>query len=632
MQNFEFENITYQYVLDLYETSDSVNDVYRAVLVKMKEKTSYNFNVEENLIKSKIRRIYSNYKKLYKNNSGHKDRFLPEFGAQIFKISLKNVSCSPDSSVVLQDSLEESMHTSTDNVTNVSDGNVSLPELSQEAPVRSVEHQSLKASDKSKKRKIFDDYAPRTKRQKLENAGDIILNDIDAAFRLIIRVAKRSNLPNTAALLECISNFDERQAAEAKKRLQKQPVPLTNIEAVAFMHEYALSVNTYIKIQKHFKNRHHNILPSYYMIKPEKYACHPANIKSSQLMVEAPLEDVLRHTVARLLLAYVDVLYRMYVSKQSISLTFVCSVGMDGSSEMGFFNSESLLNKNNNLLSTTLSYLLLYEKSSGTFVFNNMQSSSTRSNRPVKLELTKETKDKCKQEFNRIKETFDSLGPLEFDIRGMNITVNVEWIFSQIDGKLLSFLTDTSSTQVCQYCGATPLVYNTYFSDHQGYEFDPSKLIFGLGSLHLLLRSYGFFLDLGVRGKCKTWRRSTKQKEAHDKTNKIRIQKEMKEKLKIHAMFPKGNLGSTDTGNAARTAFKNHAIFAEILQIDPELVKRFYIILTAINVQYFVNMNKFRDYLQETEALYLKVILIKYVFYDVMSGFCSSHFCYCSYK
>lgn len=612
----EFPNIKYKYILSLFDSLKTLEEVYEAVFHKISEKVNYNFSsVEIARIKSKIRKVKASFHTLSLKNHGHKDRFVSEFEEKTLNLSINNPSINEDnpgtSSLSLNENSLDSFVYNPDNV--ISEDNFVLSEIV--ISENSSAYTSPDLSDTNRdlliKKKRFCDYAPRTKRQKIEEAHATILNDLQAAFHLLMRTAKKLKLPNMAELIHQVSKLNEKEAKEASNLLEKNPKPLSNIEAVSFMHEYSLSVNTYIKIQRDLKGRNHNVLPSYNLMKFERYACHPAHITASSVSVEAPVEDVVRHTVARLLLEHVEVLCHLIKNKPVLFLIFTCSLGMDGSSEMAFFDSEQLSNNSTNILSTTLSYLLLYEVGSNKLIFNNLQASSTRTNRPVKLVLTKETKENCKEEFERVKHALDNLLPLEFEIHGMRIVVTVDWIFSQIDGKVLSALTDTRSTQVCQLCLATPLMFNTFRFNRQECVFDSKKLIFGLGSLHLLLRSYGFFLDLGVRGTCKKWRRTKKQIESQN-TNKRRIQQEMKERLNLYAMFPKGNLGSSDTGNAARKAFKEHKIFAEILRINPELIERFYIILTAISVQYFVNIEKFRTYLQETEALYLKVIFLTY--------------------
>lgn len=583
----EFPNITYKYILNLYQSLNTNDQVYRAVIDKINEKKEILLNDDEQFkLKTKIRKVKSTYKQMSDKKTRHKERFLEKFEQKVLKITVNTFP----SSQPIEDSLDNFTYDNDENNKENEPVNESLP---------------VKLG-----KRTFSDYADRTKRQKLEIAGTTLKNDMEAAFRLAIKVAKKNNLPKMVTLLGLISNFNEGESENIVKIIKNKPKPLTTMEAVAFMHEYSLSVNTYIKIQQDLKQRNYDMLPSYHTIKPERYACHPSNIISSPISVEVPVVDLIRHTVARLLLECKEVLTSLIINKPLLKLTFACSLGMDGSSNMALFDSENFCRKSSSILSTTLTYLLLYEKNTKKIVYNNLQASSTRTNRPIKIDLTKETRENCKREFFKIKNELENMPPLTFDIHGMKIVVDVEWIFSQIDGKVLSALTDTASMQVCQFCSATPLVFNKYRNDHQGYELDSNKLIFGLGSLHLLLRSYGFFLDLGVRGKCKKWRRSSQQKDKHNKTNKLRIQKEMKDKLNIFAMFPKGNLGSSDTGNAARIAFKNHKIFAEILRVEPELIKRFYIILTAISVQYHLKIDKFKQYLEDTEAIYLEVTFL----------------------
>ena len=81
----------------------------------------------------------------------------------------------------------------------------------------------------------------------------------------------------------------------------------------------------------------------------------------------------------------------------------------------------------------------------------------------------------------------------------------------------------------------------------------------------------------------------------------MEVQKAMKEQLNliVDVLKTRGS-GTTNDGNTARTAFRNHETFAKILGLDEDLVYRFFVILCTLSRKEPVNPDKFQEYNKET--------------------------------
>ena len=80
----------------------------------------------------------------------------------------------------------------------------------------------------------------------------------------------------------------------------------------------------------------------------------------------------------------------------------------------------------------------------------------------------------------------------------------------------------------------------------------------------------------------------------------------MRDPLRLIVNVPKtGGLGTSNDGNTARFAFVNHEKMAKILEIDPLLIKRIWVILCVLSSQEAVDPYRFQVYCRETAERYV---------------------------
>lgn len=152
-----------------------------------------------------------------------------------------------------------------------------------------------------------------------------------------------------------------------------------------------------------------------------------------------------------------------------------------------------------------------------------------------------------------------------------------------VDGKVYQTLTKTKSTQRCYICLANPKQMNDLehiknrLSRFETYSFS-------LSSLHSWIRFFECCLHVAYRLDIKKWQARDENKNKME-IRKKRIIDDLKKELGILVDQPKLGYGSTNTGNTARTFFKEYKKSAKITGVDEEIIYRMYMILQTISCE-----------------------------------------------
>ena len=167
------------------------------------------------------------------------------------------------------------------------------------------------------------------------------------------------------------------------------------------------------------------------------------------------------------------------------------------------------------------------------------------------------------------------------------------------DGKVVNALTDTSSTQSCNVCGAKPSEMNNLKVIRQK-KPNQEALALGISSLHCLLRTFEFILHLGYKMDIKKFRKSCSEDQISIETRKRSIQSRYKEEMSLVVDQPKQGFGNTNDGNTARKAFDHAEMFADITGVDLDIIISLRTILKAISSGYEIEREAFKLYCMET--------------------------------
>jgi hypothetical protein len=198
--------------------------------------------------------------------------------------------------------------------------------------------------------------------------------------------------------------------------------------------------------------------------------------------------------------------------------------------------------------------------------------------------------ESSKVEADRLQEEVDNLveHQLVFDHR-----VRVRYIGyeTMIDGKLLNVLTNNPGSGRCPICHAK----SAEMMDRTR-EFIPvpGSLVFGVSSLHFLLRVFEFYLNVGSNQTFKQWQCTAPFKD-EQKANKAKMKLQARSRLGLILFDPRpGGAGNFHDGNSARRAFEKPEIFAEIVGVGVELIKKTYNIYLALASGLEIDSAKFK--------------------------------------
>ena len=288
---------------------------------------------------------------------------------------------------------------------------------------------------------------------------------------------------------------------------------------------------------------------------------------------------------------------------------FFLKTGMDGASSQSIYNQkfdETALETGKyheeSLFQTAIVPLKLVIN--GREVWLNEKPNSSHFCRPLHLQYQKETTEVTKGEEDRINREIEDLQDFKLDItlksgERLSATVKYHIDMTMLDGKAVNALTDTKSSQSCNVCGAKPSEMNK-LEVIRGKSVSERTLKLGLSSLHCWMRTFEYILHLGYKMENKCFQAKSPSEKESVARRKAEIKKKFREELSLVVDTPKQGFGNTNTGNTARRAFENSAVFAQITGVDEEVIIRIRNILKAVCSGYELNVVKFREYCLET--------------------------------
>lgn len=267
--------------------------------------------------------------------------------------------------------------------------------------------------------------------------------------------------------------------------------------------------------------------PEYGQIFAAKTDCYPANIDVSDCCASVPVQNLLDHTVFRLICSLsTDELQKI----NNKDMVLKCKWGMDGASGQQRFkqNFQNESTSDNSVFSVMMVPLELCVSNQPVWI--NRQSNSTRLCRVISFEFVKETKNHTLQTFDIIQKQINSLNAtiLE-DVCGISCTVHYSLQCSMVDGKTINILTNQQSSASCNVCRATPKQMNS-LNIVNSLTCNPETFQFGLSPLHCRIRFMECVLHIAynldfMKGSARGDNKCLKE------TRKKAIQQKLKEKL-----------------------------------------------------------------------------------------------------
>lgn len=324
-------------------------------------------------------------------------------------------------------------------------------------------------------------------------------------------------------------------------------------------------------------------------------------------------QDLMDHTVKRLIvMQQAEIMeYLDLNDMKNAELILLSTWGLDGSSGHSQYHQRfpscSQRQEDEDLLATATTpiRLSLSNDLNKIFWFNQMPQ-SVRFCRPIILEFIKETKEIVLKTKEEVELEFSNLKPVQVELsEEKSVSVSFDFVMSMIDGKILTFITGTSSMQCCPICGASPNKMNDKKELEKGFPSRLETLQYGISPLHAWMRFLECLLHISYRIQFKQWRVTKEFRDVYQ-TRKQEVMKKLYESFGVRVDEPRaGGSGNSTTGNVCRRLFSDPELLSNVLEIDRELVVRFKNILITINCQQPVNPQKVDVYARETYRYYL---------------------------
>ncbi|KAF2887918.1 hypothetical protein ILUMI_18255 [Ignelater luminosus] len=140
----------------------------------------------------------------------------------------------------------------------------------------------------------------------------LLLSEVDhqklayATQKSLLKSGKRT----AAEVVQLATNSSPRSLKKVKMapKMSSAITPYTPKEALALIINSGLGKVNYLNIQSGTKKREANIYPPYNIIAQAKQQCYPDNISVTESEAQIPLQDLLDHTVKRLVQVQSEVL------------------------------------------------------------------------------------------------------------------------------------------------------------------------------------------------------------------------------------------------------------------------------------------------------------------------------------
>lgn len=412
-----------------------------------------------------------------------------------------------------------------------------------------------------------------------------------------MKLREEGDTNSAKLILECTTTTPTR----SQKILQKwkspdsHETPLSPEEALSLMLHAHLSKHKYSTLRKVAKVHGHDLYPSYHKVLEAKKNAYPKDIIITENLCEVSLQNLLNNTCE-------SILKMVDVPATNTRLQLICKWGFDGSSGFSVYKQMSDLKDimDGSLFVTSIVPLRLINQDNEEIVWKNPRPSSTRFCRPIRLQWVHETNLVSKEEENYISNQISSLEPIVYDWGSINFSLAL----TMVDGKVCNALGDTS-TMKCYICRASISQMNE-IKTLKKHVVQPEMYRFGLSVLHAYIRFFECILHISYRLELKTWKVPKSHKDKVEERKKL-IQTKFRQQMGLIVDVPKQGFGTSNDGNTARRFFQNTDLAAEITGVDKGLIRRFGVILQALNSKYAIKYEEFNKYCLETAEKYVQL-------------------------
>ena len=234
-------------------------------------------------------------------------------------------------------------------------------------------------------------------------------------------------------------------------------VKLTEDKTLSLITNARLTKYQYNIIKSNALEENCPLHPNYESVIKAKKRCYPDNIVITESSAEVPVQDLVDHTMKRLALSPNDLFSR--VEDNNIeNLWLISKWGCDGTSgqaeykqlfQTGDVSDASIF------ISSLVPVQIIFGDPRDThkIIWQNQRPSSPRYCRPIKLEFVHETTEILQNETKYIGGQIKNLTSTNLVINELSISIKHNLVMTMIDGKVMNAITQTASTQRCNFAG-----------------------------------------------------------------------------------------------------------------------------------------------------------------------------------
>lgn len=435
----------------------------------------------------------------------------------------------------------------------------------------------------------------------------------ELAYATQMKLRQEGKCASAKLCQQCTS--PEKATEILNKVNEKKESVFSPLEALNILVNADLSKESYVFLRQIHREKACFMYPPYEQVLNEKKKCYPKGICVDEFETKAPLQNVLDHTVKRLvkdLESALDICLEngnVQGEEEKLSLELVAKYGIDGSGDQALYSMRYDDNEHSDVCETSIvsSFLCpvrLCVIGTNKVIWQNPAPSSAYYCRPIQLSFKKESSDYTRKQVSELQEAIKNLVPTETE----KATIHHKMLMTMVDGKVCQALTHTPSSASCYICKprTNPSGMNN-LQEIQEKNIEESALAYGLSPLHLLINSMECILHIAYRIKLETWMVKGDESKKIYNDEKERIYRELKKDLGVNVDKPAQGSGNTNNGNTARRFFANAEDVAKITGVDVRLIHRFSVILRTLNSGFEIDSNKYDLYAKETANLYVQL-------------------------
>lgn len=175
-----------------------------------------------------------------------------------------------------------------------------------------------------------------------------------------------------------------------------------------------------------------------------------------------------------------------------------------------------------------------------------------------------------------------------------------------IDGKVCNVLTGQKASTCCNICGIGPKFINNL--DYvKSLSCNEDNYKFGLSTLHCWIRFMEYFLHVAHNFDFKKSSATTTEEKWLKELRKKKIKNVLKSNLSLPVDIVKQGIGTTNTGNLARSFFAQASEISKFTDLDEGLIRRLHNILQVLTCGKMINCDKFKTYCFQTAELCIQL-------------------------